>query len=243
MQNKRILITGASAGIGRVLALKLAARGNRIVALARNREKLGALVAEFPEIETVALDLSDPQALRDFAESGWNGDLDVLINNAGVQDQHRLVDPACSAGMMIDEVTTNLTAPIVLTKALLPQLRASQSALVVNLVSALAFAPKDDAACYSATKAGLRMFSTALRAQFPRGELRVLDIFPPLVATAMTEGRGPEIGKGKITAEQAADAIIDAMDGTRDRALIGTARIIAFLSAIAPKLATRLMSK
>ena len=164
-------------------------------------------------------------------------------DRAGVLDQHRLVDPACSAAVMIDEVTTNLTAPIVLTKALLPQLRASQSALVVNLVSALAFAPKDDAACYSATKAGLRMFSTALRAQFPRGELRVLDIFPPLVATAMTEGRGPEIGKGKITAEQAADAIIDAMDGTRDRALIGTARIIAFLSAIAPKLATRLMSK
>ncbi len=140
-------------------------------------------------------------------------------------------------------MTTNLTAPIVLTRALLPHLLKSETPLVVNLVSALAFAPKDNAACYSATKAGLKMFSAGMRAQFPRERLRVLDIFPPLVATAMTAGRGPETGKGKITPEQAADAIIAVMDGKRERALIGPTRIIAFLSVFAPKLATRLMSR
>lgn len=243
MQDKRILITGASAGIGHALALKLAASGNRVVALARNPDRLKTLTAENASIETIALDLSNPDALRDFAASGWQGALDVLINNAGVQDQHRLDDPACTAEIMIDEVTTNLTAPIVLTRALLPRLLESPSPLVVNVVSALAFAPKDNAACYSATKAGLKMFSAGLRAQFPRERLRVLDIFPPLVATAMTQGRGPAAGKGKITPERAADAIIAAMDGSRDRALIGPTRVIAVLSAIAPELATRLMSR
>ena len=238
MQDKRILITGASSGIGRALALKLAARGNRIVALARDPKKLQALVAENPAIETIALDLSSPQALRDFAEGGWNGGLDVLINNAGIQVQLRFDDPACSPEAMIDEATIDLVAPIVLTRALLPQLLESKTGLVVNIVSALAYAPKDNAACYSAAKAGLKMFSAGLRAQFHRESLRVLDIFPPLVATAMTEGRG----KGKITPEEAADAIIAAMDGSKDKALIGSARIIAILSAIAPKLATRLMS-
>ncbi|MCB2079839.1 MAG: SDR family NAD(P)-dependent oxidoreductase [Novosphingobium sp.] len=238
MQDKRILITGASSGIGRALALKLAAQGNHVVALARNEGRLRALAAENPSIETIALDLANPDALRDFAASGWQGGLDVLINNAGVQDQHRLDDSACTADVMIDEVTVNLTAPMVLTKALLPQLLASETGMVINLVSALAFAPKDNAACYSATKAGLKMFSAGLRAQFPRDRLRLLDIYPPLVATAMTEGRG----KGKITPQAAADAIIKAMDGSRDRALIGSARIIAALSAITPQLATRLMS-
>ncbi|MCG6858888.1 MAG: SDR family NAD(P)-dependent oxidoreductase [Salaquimonas sp.] len=239
MQNKRILITGASSGIGRALALKLAASGNEIVALARNPQKLKALVAENPAIETIALDLADPQALRDFADNGWNGRLDVLINNAGVQDQHRFDDPACSAEVMIEEATTNLVAPIVLTRALLPQLLEGKTGTVVNIVSALAFAPKDNAACYSATKAGLKMFSAALRAQFPPDRLRVLDIFPPLVATAMTKGRG----KGKITPEAAADAIIAALDGSGERALIGSARVIAVLSAMVPGLATKLMSR
>ena len=238
MQNKRILITGASSGIGRALALKLAAQGNEIVALARNPEKLKALVAENQDIETIALDLADLQALRDFADHGWTGPVDVLVNNAGVQDQHRFDDPVCSADVMINEATTNLVAPMVLTRALLPQLLESKAGMVVNIVSALAFAPKDNAACYSATKAGLKMFSAALRAQFPRDKLRVLDIFPPLVDTAMTAWRG----KHKVSPDTAAGAIIAAMDGSRDSALIGSSRIIAALAPVLPTLATRLMS-
>ncbi|MEC9343674.1 MAG: SDR family NAD(P)-dependent oxidoreductase [Pseudomonadota bacterium] len=236
MQDKRILITGASAGIGRALAVKLASGGNRVVALARDPEKLASLAAEIPSIETVALDLADTAAVRDFAEAGWRGPLDVLVNNAGVQVERRLDDPGCKSDAMTGEIAVNLTAPIVLTRGLLPHLL--EGGMVVNLVSALALAPKDTAACYSATKAGLRMFSRGLRAQFPRERLRVLNIYPPLVDTAMTTGRGT----GKMAPGAAADAIIAAMQGHRDEVLIGKTRIIAMLSIIAPKLATRLMS-
>lgn len=235
--SKRILITGASSGIGRALALKLSADGHVVVALARSPERLAALRAEDARIETVVLDLSNTEAVLDFAAQPGIGEIDVLINNAGVQDQHRLDDVALTGRVMTGETATNLIAPMVLTKALLPGL--TKAGLVVNLVSGLALAPKDVAATYSATKAGLKMFSAGIRAQFDREVLRVIDIYPPLVDTAMTAGRGG----GKVSPEVAADAIIAAMNGHKNSVAFGPMKVMAVIARLAPGLATRMMSK
>ncbi len=127
LKDKRILLTGASGGIGRHLALELAAQGVRLALVARRLDALQALAAEIKSVTDqqaypVAADLGTNegrQAALDEARRELGG-IDLLINNAGVVDFHNFSeqDPA-----MIERIyQTNLIAPVQLTRALLPEL-------------------------------------------------------------------------------------------------------------------------
>ena len=108
------------------------------------------------------------------------------------------------------EVTVNLTSPLALTALLLDALRTHPRPVVVNVTSALAWKPKRSAPVYSATKAALRSFTDGMRDQLEQGErpVRLVEVVPPLVETAMTAGRGT----GKISAEEAARQIISGLE-------------------------------
>ena len=237
----RTLITGATAGIGRELALQLAQAGVPVLALGRNVQSLQALQDSSPRIATVVCDLSDVASLPDHAAQ-WVAlypDLACVIHNAGVQDILRMDDAGYGPGQLRKEVDINLVAPMVLTQALLPHLQSKQQACVVNITSGMGFAPKRTSAVYSATKAGLHLFSEALRAQLKGGTVKVVEVVMPMVDTAMSQGSAA----GKISPAQAARELITGMNKGLSVVWVGKARAIPVLLRLAPSVLARVIQR
>lgn len=180
-----VLITGGGTGIGRALALALHRRGNHVLVAGRRTAPLQALAQDHPGIEWHPLDLTDTECIRRFVAmlTQRRPELNVLINNAGVMalESCAAPDPAVSASV----VATNLLGPITLTSLLVPSLLHRPDALIVNVTSALAFVPLAVAPTYSATKAGLHAYTEAIRILLRDSGIRVVEVAPPRVATAM----------------------------------------------------------
>ena len=237
----RTLITGATAGIGRELALQLAQAGVPVLALGRNVQSLQALQDSNPRIATVVCDLSDVASLPDHTTQSiaLYPDLACVIHNAGVQDIVRMDDAGYGAGQLGQEVDINLVAPMVLTQALLPHLQSKQQACVVNITSGMGFAPKRTSAVYSATKAGLHLFSEALRAQLEGSTVRVVEAVMPMVDTAMSQGSAA----GKISPAQAARELITGMNKGLSVVWVGKTRAIPVLLRLAPSVLARVIQR
>lgn len=235
----RYVVTGASSGIGLEIALHLAAKGHSVVALGRDRERLRGLAQRDQRIEVRVLDIRDKAAVAAFGAELAEADvIDGLVNNAAIQHNVRLDEPHYGIDQIVAEVETNLVAPIILSRLLLPNTPA-RPFVIVNIGSALACYPKATSAVYSATKAGLRMFSDALRVQYEQTSVRVVDVVLPLVETPMTAGRG----RGKITANTAAAAIVRALEPGRSRVHVGKAKLLKLLQVIAPPVAAAIIRK
>lgn len=233
----KALITGGSAGIGRALALKLAAAGTDVLIVGRDRARLEAVAAAHPgRITALPADLADAEAVDALiaAVTRDHPDLTLLINNAAIQVPMRLMH--ASPADLRREIAVNVTAPVALAAGLLPVLAGNAGAAVVNVTSALAVAPKAAAPVYGATKAALRNFSRALRYQCEddRTGVAVLDVVMTLVDTAMAAGRG---GKAKISPEKAAAAVIAAIARRRRETWVGPTWVIRFLDRLCPPLA------
>ncbi|AOW14124.1 hypothetical protein LPB72_09295 [Hydrogenophaga crassostreae] len=236
----RTLVTGATSGIGLALTRQLAEAGAPVLALGRNAEALAPLRAVHPHIEFIPGDLSDLASLEALAADlvSRYPDLACLINNAGMQHNVLFDQAECTAERIRSEIDLNLTAPMVLTRALLPHLRSQRAAWVVNVTSGLAFAPKPSAAVYSATKAGLHLFTEALRLQMQgRNKLQVVEAIMPLVDTPMTQGRG----RNKLPASEAAAQVIEGLRTGRDNIWVGKAKGIPWLQRLAPSLLARIL--
>ncbi|WP_457588240.1 SDR family NAD(P)-dependent oxidoreductase [Ensifer canadensis] len=235
----RYVVTGASSGIGLEIALHLAAKGHSVVALGRDRERLRGLAHRDQRIEVRVLDLRDLVAVAALGAELAEADvIDGLINNAAIQHNVRLDEPHYGIDQIVAEVETNLIAPVILSRLLLPNSPA-RPFVIVNIGSALACYPKATSAVYSATKAGLRMFSDALRVQYEDTSVRVLDVVLPLVDTPMTAERG----NGKITATTAAAAIVRALGPGKTRIHIGKAKLLRVLQLVAPPVAAAIIRK
>lgn len=235
LTGKSVLVTGGATGIGFSLARTLVERGNDVVICGRRRELVEAALVAVPGLRGLACDITrDDDILRllAFAKDAC-GRLDVLINNAAVQLQADLVADALDFAAIEKELGVNLIAPIKLTLAALPALVARPTALIVNLCSLLAIMPKPNAPGYCASKAGLYSFSRALRLRLQGSSVRVAAVFPPLVDTPMTAGRGCN----KMAADDCAAAILCQLEAGRDEIRVGQAATILALHALSPGLA------
>ena len=230
-----VLLTGASSGIGAALLPRLLDRGHTVVALARRAAHLPAR----PGLVPVTCDLSQLPSLPALAArlAADHPGLSVLINAAAVQHARPLTDPASSPAHLIEEASLNLAAPALLIQALLPTLLHQADGAIVNLSSGLATFPKAAGGLYSASKAGLSSFTTSLRWQLSTTPLLVSEVVLPLVDTPMTAGRG----RGKISAEAAAVAILSGIDARRTMIRVGAARALPLIAALAPWLGRRLL--
>lgn len=234
------LVTGASSGIGRAIALALAEAGHQVIAWGRDAGRLAALQASHPGILAVGIqDLADLPGLARAAGdcvARWPG-LNGLVHCAGIQNDLLLSDAGYGHQDIEQELRVNLAAPVELTRALLPHLLAGPGATVVLVSSVLAQAPKQRAAVYSASKAGLQAFAQSLRAQTRRSGLQVMELVPPLVDTPMTEGRG----RRKLAPSTVADALLQQLRRARlpEQCWVGPARWLPWLLRLAPRTTRR----
>lgn len=179
--NKRIVITGGSAGLGRALAIQLNTLGAKVLVIARGIVRLRELQADHPEIMYLQADISDKDEIYPLAASinAMLGGVDVLFNNAstlGRVPMKPLIDSQYEDLAAVLE--TNLVGPFRLTKALLASMILQQKGLVVNISSDAAVNAYPTWGHYSTSKAALDMLSRIWDAELEGSGVRVLALDP-----------------------------------------------------------------
>ncbi|MCU0423120.1 MAG: SDR family NAD(P)-dependent oxidoreductase [Bacteroidia bacterium] len=237
LTNNKIMITGATDGIGKALTEKFIELGNEVIGVGRNNQKLNELAENYPQFIPLRADLSKHEELERIAMfiKNEHPDLNVLINNAGVQYNYLFAEELHVLNKIEHEVAVNLLAPLKLTALLLPTLKLNKHSAIVNVSSGLGLVPKMSAPVYCGTKAGLHIYTQALRHQLK--QVKVFEIIPPLVDTTMTTGRG----KGKISTARLVDEFINSYRNNRYEISIGKVKLLKAIHRISPSLAALIM--
>lgn len=183
------LLTGAGSGIGRALAQQLSDRGDRVLAVARSKQRADELAAELPAgCETLVVDLARPAQVEAQVSAQLEARPDLplhsVVHCAGVVTLNPVADSAVEEWQ--HQLDVNLTAPAMLTKAVLPRLRATRGTVVlINSTSGLSASPQW--AGYAASKHGLKALADSLRAEEATHGVRVTSVLPSRTATPMQE--------------------------------------------------------
>jgi len=186
-QNRTVIITGGSQGVGAATARAFAAEGANLVLAARGKKKLEAIATELrprTRVEIVAMDVADDDACINLVKKAHFefGGLDILVNNAAFQARAPVeATEAADLGRTID---VNLRAPIVLTRIALPYLRESGGGAIVNVASLAGRTPVPNQAAYSASKFGLRAFTFALGEELAGSGIKLAVVSPGAIDTA-----------------------------------------------------------
>ena len=194
LHGKRIVLTGASSGIGRALAVALADKGAVLVLAARRRALLERLAEEVeaaghqPPI-VVDTDLSAAgaaESLGKYALSALGGTVDVVINNAGanVTGPQSLIGDSAQARNLFE---VNVWSPLALTATLLPSMMAAGSGVIVNVTSTVQAVPLPLLGYYAASKAALAQATRSLRLELVETPIRVLEVVPGSTDTALRD--------------------------------------------------------
>ena len=177
------LVTGASSGIGRETALRLADAGYTVVAAARRMDRLAALAEHHPQITPYQVDLSHPAAVEDFcgAIAARTEPVSVLVNNAGYSTRGVIEDVALADIRRLFEV--NVFALIRMTQACLPGMRRRRRGTIANVSSIVGKFPFPGSGVYAASKYAVEGITDALRIELAPLGIRVVAIRPGAIAT------------------------------------------------------------
>lgn len=208
------IVTGASRGLGHQIALSLATRGHRVIAVARDGERLVRLADRFPDrIKVCALDLAEPQQIRSSIESALDGEaaLQGVVNNAGFGHFKPFVKHGEAEALQILQV--NLGSVIQICHAVLPRLLQQRGGHIVNIGSDLARRPLANMAVYSAAKHGLAGFTHSLLREVKGAGIKVSLINPGIIDT---DFGGAEAGsrdpRGSLQPGPVAELIMQVID-------------------------------
>lgn len=181
LANNKILITGGATGIGLGLTERFTQENNTVIICGRRESVLNDVKAKFPTVITKVCDLgieAERIALYEWISEN-HPDLNVLVNNAGIQNWMNITDADFYENMK-SEISTNIEAPLHLT-SLFVQLKSLTT--VMNVTSGLAFSPFAKVPVYSATKAFFRSFTLSLRHLLKAKNIEVIEIIPPALNT------------------------------------------------------------
>lgn len=197
MSLKKVLITGASRGIGLAIAQKLAGQYHLIL----HATSAKSLIADIPNSEIIYADFSDPEQLSNFCKQlkkDHGDELYAVINNAGItKDNSILFQPEKDIDMLIQ---VNLKAPILISKTALKIFSQKKAGVIVNVSSIVGQTGNAFQAVYAATKSGIVAFSKSLAQEVGQlneeHNIRVLSVSPGFISTDMTEAL-PQAEKDK----------------------------------------------
>jgi NAD(P)-dependent dehydrogenase (short-subunit alcohol dehydrogenase family) len=187
LSGRTALVTGATAGIGRAVAMKLADHGAEVVVHGRDPRRGAELVAEIGQrggrARFVSADLTDAQQVVQLAADA--GEVDILVNNAGVYDFTST--PDTSVESFDRHVAINTRAPFLLVGALAPAMAKRGSGAIVNVTSTAATLAAPIGAAYGASKAAVELLTRSWATEFGASGVRVNGVSPGPVRTAGTE--------------------------------------------------------
>lgn len=239
------VLTGATGGIGKALAVALADRGAKLLLSGRDEAQLDHLRRKLPEagiVSSLTGDLADREVRIRLADTASACDADTLINLCG--QNHVGLFEAQSAHSLEAMLTINLHAPMELTRLMLPSLSRHRQALIVNVGSVFGQIGYPGHAAYCATKFGLRGFSEALRRELQDTDVHIVLVEPRATQTGMNSGTGEQLnialGNRVDQPELVARRILKSMAAARPRTIIGfPERLYARLNALLPSLIDR----
>ncbi len=239
----KILITGGSTGIGLALTRALYQQGNEILICGRDAARLASAKQEMPRLHIIQADIAVTNDLKRVVVEAEEqlGGLSLLINNAAIQFNYDFTQADIDTALqnIQYELQVNLEALMKLSLLCLPLLRQQASAAIVNLSSGLALTPKKSAAVYCATKAGVHIFSKALRYQVKDAGLPIMvtEAILPVVETQMTAGRR----KNKMQPQDVATSILRGLERDRKEIYVGLVQVFVWLNYAFPWLTARMM--
>ncbi|MGR5062323.1 SDR family oxidoreductase [Photobacterium sp. DNB22_13_2] len=198
---KRVLITGATSGIGFELTKTLCEKGYFVVASGRNSDKLAEL-SNLTGCHKIQADLSDPQQpLELFAKAVEKlGGLDVLINNAGMNSRKCGIDEF-TVEEFDHQYAVNLRAPALLSREALKVMKLAKSGQIINVLSTVAKRSNETMSVYTAMKQGLAGFSAILMKEAQPHGIKVTSLFPGGTDTNFREAERPQYMHPKSVAE------------------------------------------
>lgn len=240
------LITGASSGIGKELAIALADRGYELLLVARRKDRLDALAKEIRGTHKVAVtvytaDLSKAGATAELEKKvrADGHSVDVLVNNAGFGTNARVIDE--NREKVAEEISLNIGALVDLTIAFLPDMVGRHSGAVINIASTASYQPVPGMAVYAATKSFVRSFTEAVWGEVPAG-VKVFAVSPGATATEFFDVAGATPSTALASVSDVVDVILAGLDsarpapsiivGTRNRILARVSRIVPLTTAI-----------
>ena len=211
IEGKRVLITGASRGLGRALVTAFVDAGaSEVIAGARKREDLDALKSE--RVTPVQLDVRSEQDVEALAQLGA---VDILINNAGVAGYGNPLTMDFAAAQ--EEIAVNYFGVLRVTRAVAPGMIAQRDGMIVNVATAFAKVNLPLVGTYCATKAALLSLGQAMRAYLSEHNVRVITVMPTTIDTDMSKGADVP----KMTKEFVAGEIVAAIREERHDPPIG----------------------
>lgn len=235
LAGKTVLVTGATDGIGAHLIRQLRSKGATVIASGRNPERCAATRAD--GFEVIQADLSSPAGVDTLLVGLGDRPIDVLLNNAGVGTSYDFRSGEIDLPGAEQTYYLNLHAPTQLIARLMPVLKGRGEAMIVNVTSGLALAPNAGSPVYCASKAGLRSYTLALRAQLKDSGITVVEALPPLVDTQMTAGRG----SNKMAPAECARQIVTGMERGTETINVGMVKLLQLVHSISPALARAIM--
>jgi len=188
LENKNIIVTGASGGIGNSIIKKLNEAGANILASGTRIEKLEELKKNFKNIKILKFDISQSDKIEEFIENATNelgGSLDGIVNNAGITQDNLAIR------MSLDEwqkvININLTSTFLMSKFAIKKMLKNKSGKIVNITSVVGHTGNLGQANYTASKAGIVAMSKSLAIEYAKKNINVNCISPGFIKTAMTD--------------------------------------------------------
>ena len=250
----RVLVTGASQGIGRAIAHQAAMRVMRVIAAARSVDLLQQLVEEVKgqgqTIEIVQVDVATPEGREAMVQAAMDkfGGLDVLINNAGIGATGHFAES--SPDVLRSIMETNFFGTVETTRAFLPLLIEGKTPAVVNVSSILGRRAIPGRSLYSASKFAVEGWTQAIRAEFARFDIDVITVNPGLTQTNFSQNMLERNAKQSLdhmrgmTPEKVAVATLNALAaGKRAVNLTLPGKALLFANRFLPGLVDRITQK
>ena len=188
LENKNIIVTGASGGIGNSIIKKLNEAGANILASGTRIEKLEELKKNFKNIKILKFDISQSDKIEEFIENATielGGSLDGIVNNAGITQDNLAIR------MSLDEwqkvININLTSTFLMSKFAIKKMLKNKSGKIVNITSVVGHTGNLGQANYTASKAGIVAMSKSLAIEYAKKNININCISPGFIKTAMTD--------------------------------------------------------